>query len=453
PDNLLVITPDGHEYVIDVMTQMYNPKDTFPLVQVIHYGEQGQLVLMITERQAGAHGGYSSLTFYQLATGKVIPRLNADNNTLSAQSDSASFGLGRDNYNLHFLKDKKGNVLYAVGAGSHEQGENEDTQGCYVYRVYFAFGSDKIREVEQLSVKNPMACNSPVFANPAKVFSTGNDIKKLAEWNSSVQLSQLIDLDRRDASDEMLLDAVKSKKPASLSGLVWASKPSSKQANDASTALTTVKQSFDKLRWVYRGTPYLPALNAGLEEPERILTGLMADLSSVSMTPDEITDARALQKDLITLRGIANREFSATEWPTVGDFQHAYEVIDINKPPQNNLAILLSNEPAFSGRGYFNILVKKEGMVGVKLNNGGFQVQVPEYSAATKEDVTLLRKYQNNQPRIQDLNVKVASFYEAVLNRFNQIPGSLLSGTIPPYFVVPGITPVSDGQTTKNTPV
>jgi hypothetical protein len=120
--------------------------------------------------------------------------------------------------------------------------------------------------------------------------------------------------------------------------------------------------------------------------------------------------------------------------------QHAYEVIDVNAPPQNNLAILLSNEPAFSGRGYFNILVKKEGMVGVKLNNGGFQVQVPEYSAATKEDVTLLRKYQNNQPRIQDLNIKVASFYEAVLNRFNQIPGSLLSGTVLPYFVVPGIS-------------
>ncbi len=458
PDKLLVVPPNGQEYTIEVTTAMYDMKDMPPLAQVIHYGEEGRIVLMVREQELGGHGGSSSLKFYQLETGKIIPRIDSSQgeNTLTANYESSSAGLGADNYGLRFIKNSKGNLLYAVGTGYHISGDPTDAQGCFVYRKYFSLGTVGITEIKQLVEKKVVDCSytpdpphkdvSPDASDQKKLdkvikfysefssieSSSAHDKEKLSGWKMGSQLSQLIDLNRRDASDEILLNIVKQKYPTALLALAFAAKPTAKQVDqnlsDSSTILTTIGQSFEKLRWIYRGTSYLPLLNNALLTPDATLFGLKSEMSSINLKSDEIADAEEYQKNYIFLRGIANRELPPDQWTRGDGFQHAYEVIEFGRMPSNNIAILLSKEPALSGRGYFSMLVKKEGMVEATLNDGGFQIQVPEYSVAPKQVIDLLSKYQSNQPRIRELSVKVDSFYGLILNEFDQILISL--GTV-----------------------
>jgi hypothetical protein len=444
PDRLLVEAPAGHEYTIQLMTELYDPKDKSPLFQVVRVGKEGQLALMVRQHMLGASGGSEALTFYQLKTGQVIPRIDSHDgsHSLTKHNPDASPAGGVSAYRLHFLKDADGSVLYAIRTRLHQPGDRGAGQACSATREYFAFRNGGFAAMDQLTAQKEVDCSTPAKAKSTAVFSAADDYMKLSHWGTGTVLTQLVDLDRRDASDEMLLQTLRSKAPSSLLALIETTKPPAKKVKpdlaDITGSLNSVRQSIDQLRWIFRGSPYLQTLNAGLNEPEFVLSELTPAVNGIDLTQEDVLRVKEQFGQYIEMRVEVTREFSRNEGFTAR-FNHAYEVRDKRKNPPHDLAVVFSEEPAFSGRGTYTVLVKDLGKVDTATTNGGFKIDVPRYAVIPKQEVSVWRKYKKIQPQIREFSTKADGFYQAVLNRFDQLPQALQAGTAFPVFVVPGM--------------
>lgn len=442
PDRLLVEAPDGHEYTIQLMTELYDSKDKSPLFQVVRVGKDGQLALMVRQLMLGASGGSEALTFYQLKTGQVIPRIDSDDgsHSLTKHNPDASPAGGASAYRLHFLKDAAGSVLYAIRTGLHQPGDRG--QACSATREYFAFRSGGFAAMDQLTEQKAVDCSTSAKAKSKAVFSAADDYRKLSHWGTGTVLAQLVDLDRRDASDEMLLQTLRSKAPSSLLALIETTKPPAKKVKpdlaDITGSLNSVRQSIDQLRWIFRGSPYLQTLNAGLNEPEFVLSELTPAVNGIDLTQEDVLRVKEQFGQYIEMRVEVTREFSRNEGFTAR-FNHAYEVRDKRRNPPHDLAVVFSEEPAFAGKGTYTVLVKDLGKVDPATTNGGFKIDVPRYAVIPKQEVSVWRKYKKIQPQIREFSAKADSFYQAVLNRFDQLPQALQAGTAFPAFPVPAM--------------
>lgn len=448
PDRLLIEVPGGHEYTIQLKTELYEPKGTSPLFQVVRVGKESQLVLMVRQLMLGANGRSENLTFYQLATGDAVRRSGSHDGDHGISGALAGRGVGKSN--LHFLKDAKGNVLYAIATEGRKPGTHEVGQACSVSRKYFDFRSDGFGEIQQLTENKEVDCSALVKGKPITAFSAADDYKKLSQWGMGSLLGQLVDLDRQDASDEMLLQTLRSKAPSSLLALIQKAKPPAKKVGqnlaDVSDSLKAVKQSIDQLRWIFRGTPYLQTLNAGLNEPESRLADLSPAVNGIDLTQEDVARLKALFDQYIELRADLVREFPR-DAGFAGKFNHAYEIRDLGRNSPNNLAVVLSEEPLPPGQGPYDMLVKNLGMVEAKKTKGG-SVEVPRYAVIPKQEMIVWGKYRKIQPQMGEFSAKVDSFYQAVLNRYDQLPQALLTGTFPVFAVVDtplqAVAPVAD---------
>jgi hypothetical protein len=241
----------------------------------------------------------------------------------------------------------------------------------------------------------------------------------------------------------MLLETVKQKNPAVLLRLALAAKPSTKLVDqnqiDPLSVITTIKQSFDKLHWIYKKSPNLGALNVWLRDPELTLSTLITDMKNLNMTADQLENAAVLQNTLLTLRVISINELFGNDW-NKGFYEHAYQVLNITTfTPEK--AVILSNDAIFSSRGEYKIVAARKGET-VKAIVNGFQIDVPEYSVASREDLDLLTKYRSNLPQIQAILVKVADLYRKVLDNYDQIQVDLVNGSPLPNFVRAELTPL-----------